>query len=90
MGGVFFGESMFSIERDASKVALKRLCDELLARDFSMIDCQMATPHLLGLGAQLIPRPAFIEMLGGHVGDEPLPQRWLDATPGSADSDSAT
>lgn len=90
LGGVFFGESMFSIERDASKVALKRLCDELLARDFRMVDCQMATPHLLSLGAQLIPRPSFIEMLGGHVGDETAPQRWLDATRASPDSDSAT
>jgi leucyl/phenylalanyl-tRNA--protein transferase len=71
-------------------VALKRLCEELLARGLRMIDCQMATPHLLILGAQLIPRPSFIEMLGGHVGDEPAPQRWLDATPADADSDSAT
>ncbi|HKQ15567.1 MAG TPA: leucyl/phenylalanyl-tRNA--protein transferase [Steroidobacteraceae bacterium] len=90
LGAVFFGESMFSIERDASKVALERLCRELLAREFRMIDCQMATPHLLSLGAQLIPRPSFIEMLGGHVGDEPEPQRWVDATPASADSGSAT
>jgi leucyl/phenylalanyl-tRNA--protein transferase len=90
LGAVFFGESMFSIERDASKVALGRLCKELLARDFRMIDCQMATPHLLSLGARLIPRPSFIETLGGHVGDEPEPQRWVDATPASADSDSAT
>jgi leucyl/phenylalanyl-tRNA--protein transferase len=90
LGAVFFGESMFSIERDASKVALERLCKELLARDFRMIDCQMATPHLLSLGARLIPRPSFIETLGGHVGDEPEPQRWVDATPASADSDSAT
>ena len=63
---------------------------ELSARDFRMIDCQMATPHLLSLGARLIPRPSFIEMLAGHVGDEPAPQRWADATPASADSDSAT
>ena len=72
-----------------AKVALTRLCDELQARDFRMIDCQMATPHLLSLGAQLIPRPTFIEMLGGHVGDEPSAQRWVDATPASTDSDSA-
>jgi len=63
IGRVFYGESMFSLERDASKVALRRLCDELLARDFHMIDCQMATPHLLGLGAQLIPRSDFIDLL---------------------------
>ena len=42
------------------------------------------------VGAQLIPRPTFIEMLAGQVGEEPAPERWLDATPGSADSDSAT
>ena len=58
IGRVFFGESMFSIERDASKIALQRLCEELVSRGFHMIDCQMATPHLLSLGAQLIPRTA--------------------------------
>ncbi|AMN47212.1 leucyl/phenylalanyl-tRNA--protein transferase [Steroidobacter denitrificans] len=77
IGRVFFGESMFSIERDASKVALKQLCDELLARGFRMIDCQMATPHLLSMGAQLIPRAEFITLLRSHVGDEPAPARPL-------------
>jgi leucyl/phenylalanyl-tRNA--protein transferase len=81
---------MFSLERDASKVALKRLCDELLKRGFRMVDCQMATPHLLSLGAQLIPRPSFIEMLALHVGDTASPERWVDATPVSTDSNSAT
>lgn len=67
IGHVFFGESMFSLERDASKMALRCLCDELIAREFHMIDCQMATPHLLSLGAQLIPRTEFIERLRTHV-----------------------
>jgi Leu/Phe-tRNA-protein transferase len=49
----------------------------------------MATPHLLSLGAQLIPRPAFIDMLAERVYDA-APERWSDATPGSSDSDSAT
>lgn len=80
IGRVFFGESMFSIERDASKVALQRLCSELTVRDFHMIDCQMATPHLLSLGAELIPRPQFIATLMHHVGAEALPERWMDAT----------
>ncbi len=39
-----------------------------MTRGLRMIDCQMATPHLLSLGAQLIPRPSFIEMLAVHVG----------------------
>jgi leucyl/phenylalanyl-tRNA--protein transferase len=67
IGHVFFGESMFSLERDASKMALRRLCDELMARNFHMIDCQMATPHLLSLGAHLIPRAEFIDRLQTHV-----------------------
>jgi leucyl/phenylalanyl-tRNA---protein transferase len=91
LGGVFFGESMFSTERDASKVALKRLCDELIARRFHMIDCQMATPHLLSLGAQLIPRAHFIDTLGAHVSDEAATERdlgrWADATPDAADGE---
>ncbi|PZN26667.1 MAG: leucyl/phenylalanyl-tRNA--protein transferase, partial [Proteobacteria bacterium] len=63
IGRVFFGESMFSLERDASKVALKRLCDELIERGYYMIDCQMATRHLISLGARLISRAQFVELL---------------------------
>lgn len=69
VGRIFFGESMFSLERDASKVALKRLCEELTKRDFHMIDCQMATPHLMSLGARLIPRAEFTQALEEHVHD---------------------
>jgi leucyl/phenylalanyl-tRNA--protein transferase len=77
IGAMFFGESMFSLERDASKVALKRLCDELIERGIRLIDCQMATPHLLSLGAKLIARHAFIEQLQLFVAETirwPLPQ----------------
>jgi leucyl/phenylalanyl-tRNA---protein transferase len=76
LGQVFFGESMFSLERDASKVALARLCSELLARGFHMIDCQMATPHLMSLGAQLIPRSQFITRLAAHVVAGVTPKPW--------------
>jgi leucyl/phenylalanyl-tRNA--protein transferase len=76
LGQVFFGESMFSLERDASKVALARLCSELLTRGFHMIDCQMATPHLMSLGAQLIPRPQFITRLAAHVVAGVAPKPW--------------
>ena len=76
IGNVFFGESMFSLERDASKVALKRLCDELVARGYQMIDCQMATPHLMSLGAELIPRLDFIQLLTAHVGEDLTPRAW--------------
>lgn len=62
-GRMFCGESMFSAARDASKVALQRLCDELLARDYALIDCQMTTPHLLSLGARTLPRSAYLDRL---------------------------
>jgi leucyl/phenylalanyl-tRNA---protein transferase len=78
LGRVFFGESMFSMERDASKVALKYLCDQLQARGFHMIDCQMATPHLMSLGAKLLPRPQFIQLLRQHVAAAVTPGSWND------------
>jgi leucyl/phenylalanyl-tRNA--protein transferase len=63
LGRVFYGESMFSRAADASKVALKVLCDELLRRQFELIDCQMATAHLQSLGARLVPRTEFAAVL---------------------------
>jgi leucyl/phenylalanyl-tRNA---protein transferase len=75
LGRVFFGESMFSTETDASKVALARLCTEVRSRGFQLIDCQVATPHLLSLGAQLIPRSEFIELLTRLAGDAEA-QQW--------------
>lgn len=68
LGGVFYGESMFSRESDASKFALKCLCERLVEERAAVIDCQMATPHLLSLGARLIPRTEFTELLHRHLG----------------------
>lgn len=76
LGKVFYGESMFSLERDASKVALKRLCDELKARDYAMIDCQMATPHLRSLGARLLPRADFLRLLRRYAEPPDNPTSW--------------
>jgi leucyl/phenylalanyl-tRNA---protein transferase len=76
LGQVFFGESMFSLERDASKVALARLCSELENRGFHLIDCQIATPHLLSLGAQLIPRTEFSELLAHYACGPEAVQQW--------------
>jgi leucyl/phenylalanyl-tRNA--protein transferase len=80
IGAVFFGESMFSLETDASKVALRRLCDHLQLCGFHMIDCQMATPHLMSLGATLLPRPQFIQLLAGHACSDPSATRWRNPT----------
>ncbi|MBM4218646.1 MAG: leucyl/phenylalanyl-tRNA--protein transferase [Gammaproteobacteria bacterium] len=59
LGRVFFGESMFSRETDASKVALARLVGECVTRNVPLIDCQMPSPHLARLGSRNIPRWDF-------------------------------
>ena len=59
IGHAFFGESMFSRARDASKVALVHLCRHLHAEGFGLIDCQMMTPHIASLGARFMPRREF-------------------------------
>jgi leucyl/phenylalanyl-tRNA---protein transferase len=67
LGGVFFGESMWSGERDASKVALVRLVDECRARNIRLIDCQIASSHLESLGARELPRIEFAALLRRHA-----------------------
>ena len=63
IGRVFFGESMFSLVTDASKVALVRLAEMLNRRRFRIIDCQVQSGHLQSLGATLMPRDVFINIL---------------------------
>lgn len=63
LGGVFFGESMFSRRTDASKVALARLVGQLITWDYALIDCQVGSEHLFSLGAEEIPRPTFLATL---------------------------
>ena len=64
LGGVFFGESMFSGERDASKVALARLVEQCRRRGIELIDCQIASSHLASLGAREVSRNEFVHLLG--------------------------
>lgn len=73
IGSAFYGESMFSLRRDASKIALAHLCSHLRQRGFGIIDCQMETRHLASLGARPIPRHDFVARLGAlcPVGDPP-------------------
>jgi leucyl/phenylalanyl-tRNA---protein transferase len=63
LGGIFFGESMFHLETDASKVALWHLVDQLLEWDFDMIDVQQDTPHLKSMGAVNLDRRKFLNLL---------------------------
>jgi leucyl/phenylalanyl-tRNA--protein transferase len=59
LGGVFYGESMFSRVSDSSKVALAHLCSLLIDMDFHLVDCQVYTDHLISLGAEEISRARF-------------------------------
>lgn len=83
LGGVFFGESMFTRSADASKVALVRLVRQLQARGFGFIDCQLPSAHLQRLGSRNIPRRTFLNWLGKAVDDARLPpgswRTWNDA-----------
>jgi leucyl/phenylalanyl-tRNA--protein transferase len=63
LGGIFFGESMFSSARDASKVALHALVGLLIRRGYRLIDCQVDSAHLRSLGARLVPRSTFVRTL---------------------------
>jgi len=67
LGGVFFGESMFSRDRDASKVALVYLVSRLIAAGFSLLDSQFITSHLERFGAVEIPRADYRLLLADAV-----------------------
>ena len=86
LGRMFFGESMFSREPDASKIALCHLARQLLTWDFWLIDCQIANPHLTRMGAVDVPRSEFIQLVernahqptrkGPWTLDVPPPEGW--------------
>lgn len=61
IGQMFYGESMFSAETDASKLALYWLCRHLRAWGYVLLDCQVYSPHLGSLGAVELPRDVFLE-----------------------------
>lgn len=63
IGKVFFGESMFSKVNNASKYALINFCRHLISIDTKLIDCQIYTPHIESMGAELIPRKEFLNLL---------------------------
>jgi leucyl/phenylalanyl-tRNA---protein transferase len=78
LGQVFFGESMFSTGRDASKVALARLVEECRRRDIHLIDCQVASSHLASLGAREVSRDRFVALLQRYARRSPIGS-WADA-----------
>lgn len=69
MGGTFCGESMFSLETDASKVALVHLCARLDYGGFSQLDAQFRNPHLDQFGLYEIPQEDYLVRLRQHLAD---------------------
>jgi len=76
IGSCFFGESMFSIESDASKAAFHTLATTLAAWDFTLIDCQLHNPHLESLGAYTVSREVFTTLLDVGVHGETRMEPW--------------
>ncbi|MEA1879493.1 MAG: leucyl/phenylalanyl-tRNA--protein transferase [Campylobacterota bacterium] len=77
-GKVFFGESMFSLVSDASKVAFKALSDVLGSKSYDFIDCQMKTDHMVSMGAEVVERNLFLDLLEESVSKQSDLGKWHD------------
>ena len=75
LGRMFFGESMFALQADASKIALAALVALCREHGIEMIDCQQVTAHLASLGARPLPRAQFLAHLELAVA-QPAPRDW--------------
>ncbi len=78
LDGVFFGESMFSKKENASKAALYTLCQHANQAGIHLIDCQVQSDHLLSLGATLIHRTKFCDLLDSYC-KTPSPNHYLQS-----------
>jgi|TARA_B110000858_G_scaffold136571_1_gene155196 leucyl/phenylalanyl-tRNA--protein transferase len=76
IGQVFFGESMFSIAPDSSKIALVTLCQQLQKWKVKLIDCQVYSDHLASMGALEIDRSIFIDTLNQLCPINPVENSW--------------
>ena len=83
IGRMFFGESMFAREPDASKIALVHLAGILRARGFPLIDCQQETPHLASFGARPIPRGQFADRVAALVHSNDPDRPWTTVSASS-------
>lgn len=79
IGRMFYGESMFTRTRDASKLAMVYLVRRLARQGCGMIDCQMHTAHLASLGARAVPRAEFSLRLRELVDYRVTPAKWSQA-----------
>jgi leucyl/phenylalanyl-tRNA--protein transferase len=83
LGRMFFGESMFARETDASKVALVALVEKLKRDGFELIDCQQETRHLASFGARPIPRLQFVQRLEELINSHQPKSAWHATGPES-------
>jgi leucyl/phenylalanyl-tRNA--protein transferase len=81
LGAAFFGESMFSQARDASKVALVHLVARLRLGGYRLLDTQFVTPHLASFGARELPREAYLRQLQRATGHKPSVAAWARDRP---------
>jgi leucyl/phenylalanyl-tRNA--protein transferase len=81
LGAVFFGESMFSLEDDASKAAFIPLVWRLADEGFTLIDSQVYTDHMAGLGAREIPRTEYLRLLHERIAAPTRSGNWCLAFP---------
>lgn len=76
LGSVFFGESMFALESNASKVGFVTLVRWLQQKGCSLIDCQITTNHLVSLGAREITRNEFLDRLDAGIRVQSIDSPW--------------
>jgi leucyl/phenylalanyl-tRNA--protein transferase len=76
IGQLFFGESMFHTQTDASKIAFVTLIQQLTEWGYQLIDCQVHSNHLVSLGAEEISRTHFISLLNQYRDIAPKQQAW--------------
>lgn len=79
LGKCFFGESMFSLQTNASKFGIITLARLLQEKEFLMIDCQVPSGHLRTMGAKEIPRVEFLKLLERGLDYETIPGKWDSA-----------
>lgn len=81
LGRIFFGESMFHLRTNASKIALVHLVRRLQRWDFQLLDCQQTTPHMQRFGAREIRRRDFMAILEDATLQPTIFGRWTEHSP---------
>ncbi len=79
IGTAFFGESMFSLQANASKIALRYVAGLLDSGALTMLDCQVVSSHLTSLGARIIPRAEFVRKLESACDEAEVFANWPDS-----------